>query len=314
MSNASPKKPNVSKHFDSVKAFYNATHGSLDSLVNTLAEIVERSNTTNARPVSPGQHEAWKKSLPDLAELLNDPEEYVRKTAEQQAELSKQLKAFKMPVELAKTLNHESHEQFRQMLDASADDLLKRRKTLQRWLKKNAGMVRFPDDLQIDLEQPLKETGRCKRIDVLLWRRAEKPVYVVMELKQWTEDMIITSVVDGDVKIRIKSEDNQPLDHPLEQAKKYTELLVGKKVLGQTVESGSIIKPCAYLHNQFYKGGKLFNHELFGKLLKPDDAGKENDAGKKSGVMKEDKTRMLFSRSHCNVLIEQLNKWLEGRE
>ena len=288
---------NRSKHFDSIEPFYHATQGSLEALVDELARIVE----TKDRPVTCGQRDAWRNSLPDLAKLLRDPMGYLRDTVGEQTRLVDELRRFAVPGDLARALKYSSVKQLRQTLEAAAHSLEAQRDSLAEWLAKNGDApIRFPEELQIELEQPLQVYGSCKRVDALLWRRQEdgKVIYVVMELKQWTEDNII---VDFDrTEVRIKSEENRPLDHPVKQALEYAAMLPGKAVCGHAVEPGSAIHACAYLHNQLYEGSQLY------------DAGFRKQICEVNG--RQDKKRFkLFSRGHCNALIKQLDLWLNAR-
>ena len=114
--------------------------------------------------------------------------------------------------------------------------------------------------MEVDLEYLLPDPGgdrrKAKRIDVLL-SSPEKGAYVIIELKQWTEDSVNVNVFegeDGDPDCLVSAGNGtrtQP--HPAVKVRD-----VYKPLLQAQAGPDARIRCFVYLHDQMYADGELF--------------------------------------------------------
>ncbi len=100
----------------------------------------------------------------------------------------------------------------------------------------------IPGNVGIAIEYKIPSTS--KRIDFIITGKNEdnKPVLVLVELKQWSEGISITNM-DGIVNTEFYGE----VEHPSYQAWSYATLL--EDYNGNIQDNHIGIEPCAYLHN-----------------------------------------------------------------
>lgn len=135
------------------------------------------------------------------------------------------------------------------------------------WRASLAAMARvlrdgdIPDDIGVGVEFGIPQTA--KRIDFILSGQAENgtPHVVIVELKQWSTSRI--SEKDGILVANRGGRSESEGPHPSYQAWSYAALLNG---FNEAVyESGTELRPCAYLHN--YKDDGVIRHVHYAAYL-----------------------------------------------
>jgi len=119
----------------------------------------------------------------------------------------------------------------------------------------------IPDDIGVGVEFGIPQTA--KRIDFILSGQAENgtPHIVIVELKQWSTSRI--SEKDGILVANRGGGSEREGPHPSYQAWSYAALLNG---FNEAVyESGTELRPCAYLHN--YKDDGVIRHAHYAAYL-----------------------------------------------
>ena len=119
----------------------------------------------------------------------------------------------------------------------------------------------IPDDIGVGVEFGIPQTA--KRIDFILSGQAENgtPHVVIVELKQWSTSRI--SEKDGIIVANRGARAEIEGPHPSYQAWSYAALLNG---FNEAVyESGTELRPCAYLHN--YKDDGVIRHAHYAAYL-----------------------------------------------
>ena len=259
-----------------------------------------------------GEYASWYYSLPDLAQLLHDPETYRKKTIKEALELvealdrkikaledfssSKELKKFTASKAYAEMMSSPDTKAINKVLDPASSSALTsleeslsilKKETLKKITeglkKQRADLFDAKSELEeeelshplanaaVDIEYPLYEEGKKdpQRIDVLLSDPLRKR-YAIIELKQWTEDSIVTSISeneDGDrecIVSIVPGKKSQP--HPAVKVREFY-----KKKLAAEKGEDAIIRCFVYLHNQMYKDGQLFQVPKDPKLSIYDD-------------------------------------------
>ena len=214
-----------------------------------------------------GELGAWKNSLPDFAELLHTPESY-RERFLKEAELllgkiDVEISFFEYVLKKLKTVD------IGEVLDSSSADkyksivppvenilpcLKEQKKKLEERLNdiKKHKAEKPLQGVQIDIEYPVpdkKNPDIIHRIDVLLSKPGTNK-YVIVELKQWTEEKI-HSVEDG-LRYQI-AQYTKELDHPVIKVKNEY-----RNELGEKLNGDADILCIVYLHNQMFIDGILY--------------------------------------------------------
>lgn len=112
----------------------------------------------------------------------------------------------------------------------------------------------IPSDVGIAIEYKIPSTS--KRIDFIITGKNEdnKPVLVLVELKQWSENIFVTDM-DGIVNTKFYGD----VEHPSYQAWSYSTLL---EDYNSNIQDNHIgIKPCAYLHN--YQEDNVIKNDFY---------------------------------------------------
>lgn len=112
----------------------------------------------------------------------------------------------------------------------------------------------IPGDVGIAIEYKIPSTA--KRIDFIITGKNEnnKPVLVLIELKQWSENVFVTNM-DGIVNTTFHGD----VEHPSYRAWSYSTLL---EDYNSNIQDNHIgIKPCAYLHN--YQEDNVINNNFY---------------------------------------------------
>ncbi len=112
----------------------------------------------------------------------------------------------------------------------------------------------IPGDVGIAIEYKIPSTS--KRIDFIITGKNEdnKPVLILVELKQWSENIFVTNM-DGIVNTKFYGD----VEHPSYQAWSYSTLLEDYNSNIQDSHIG--IKPCAYLHN--YQEDNVIKNDFY---------------------------------------------------
>ena len=134
-------------------------------------------------------------------------------------------------------------------------------------------------EAEVDLEYKLGRSNR--RIDVLLSDPQQKK-YVIIELKQWTEESIEVSEDGQSIMIKDYKEQMHPA---LKVRDDYRERL--KKSVGDDAKILCLV----YLHNQYYENGQMFSV--------PDEVKYEKEAinGQKL---------IMYTRMHCDSFVKRI--------
>ena len=260
-------------HFDSIQSFYEATR---DNQIQTLVEELKK------RIDNPSEVGSWKNSLPDLAKLLYDPEMYYSETKEDcdyyikelsvvvdliedenLAELKERLEDEEGNRNICNTIDRETMNCLMEIIQNPKncdDEKIDECKTaVANQLKALKNRISFgkrnisPINAKVEIEYEL-ENG--SRIDVLL-SDPDQNRYVIIELKQWTENNIKecedednNGLADRTIKIK----EYEPQSHPaLKVREDY------RKQLQEELGEDAIIMCLVYLHNQFFENSKLFH-------------------------------------------------------
>jgi len=192
------------------------------------------------------------------------------------------------------------------------------------WRNSLAAMARvlrdrdIPDDIGVGIEFGIAQTA--KRIDFVLSGAAndDTPHLVIVELKQWSTSRI--SEKDGLIIANRGGKAEVEGAHPSYQAWSYAALLNG---FNEAVyESGTELKPCAYLHN--YRDDGVIRHPHYAPYLEKapvflDGAGELDRlrAFIKQHVRKGDRGRLLYEIANGRIrpskmLADSVAKMLKG--
>lgn len=120
---------------------------------------------------------------------------------------------------------------------------------------------RIPGDIGVGVEFGILQTG--KRIDFILSGHADDgtPHVVIVELKQWSSAQM--SGKDGIIVANRWGRRKTEGTHPSYQAWSYAALLKGFSEV--VYESGTALRPCAYLHN--YRDDGIIRHPHYAPYL-----------------------------------------------
>lgn len=192
------------------------------------------------------------------------------------------------------------------------------------WRNSLAAMARvlrdaaIPDDIGVGVEFGIPQTA--KRIDFILSGKAEdgSPHAVIVELKQWSASRI--SEKDGVIIANRGGTAEIEGPHPSYQAWSYAALLTN---FNEAVyDSGTGLKPCAYLHN--YRDDGVIRHPHYAPYLEKapvflDGAGELDKlrAFIKQHVRKGDRGALLYEIAEGRIrpskmLADSLAKMLKG--
>ncbi|MBJ6978394.1 DUF2075 domain-containing protein [Luteimonas sp. MC1895] len=192
------------------------------------------------------------------------------------------------------------------------------------WRHSLAAMARvlrdrdIPDDIGVGIEFGIGQTA--KRIDFVISGAAndDTPHLVIVELKQWSNSRI--SEKDGIIVANRGGKAEIEGPHPSYQAWSYAALLNG---FNEAVyESGTELKPCAYLHN--YRDDGVIRHPHYAAYLEKapvflDGAGELDKlrAFIKQHVRKGDRGKLLYEIAEGRIrpskmLADSLAKMLKG--
>ena len=192
------------------------------------------------------------------------------------------------------------------------------------WRNSLAAMARvlrdaaIPDDIGVGVEFGIPQTA--KRIDFILSGKAEdgSPHAVIVELKQWSASRI--SEKDGVIIANRGGTAEIEGPHPSYQAWSYAALLTN---FNEAVyDSGTGLKPCAYLHN--YRDDGVIRHPHYAPYLEKapvflDGAGELDKlrAFIKQHVRKGDRGALLYEIAEGRIrpskmLADCLVKMLKG--
>ncbi|TKS53574.1 DUF2075 domain-containing protein [Luteimonas yindakuii] len=192
------------------------------------------------------------------------------------------------------------------------------------WRNSLAAMARvlrdrdIPDDIGVGIEFGIAQTA--KRIDFVLSGAAndDTPHLVIVELKQWSTSRI--SEKDGLIIANRGGRAEVEGAHPSYQAWSYAALLNG---FNEAVyESGTELKPCAYLHN--YRDDGVIRNAHYAPYLEKapvflDGAGELDKlrAFIKQHVRKGDRGKLLYEIAEGRIrpskmLADSLAKMLKG--
>ena len=178
----------------------------------------------------------------------------------------------------------------------------------------------IPDDIGVGVEFGIPQTA--KRIDFILSGQAENgtPHVVIVELKQWSTSRI--SEKDGIIVANRGARAEIEGPHPSYQAWSYAALLNG---FNEAVyESGTELRPCAYLHN--YKDDGVIRHAHYAAYLDkaPVFLDGTEELGKlrtfiKQHVRRGDQGKLLYEIENGRIrpsrmLADSLAKMLEGNQ
>ena len=178
----------------------------------------------------------------------------------------------------------------------------------------------IPDDVGVGIEFGIPQTA--KRIDFILSGLSSNgtPHAIIVELKQWSTSRI--SEKDGIIIAQRGGPHEREGAHPSYQAWSYAALLTG---FNEAVyESGTELRPCAYLHN--YKDDGVIRHPHYGPYLEkaPLFLYGEEELSKlrsfiKQHVKQGDKGELLFKMENGRIrpskmLADSLAKMLKGNE
>ena len=283
-------KAKVGAEFASIEEFYNATReGNIEKLCEKL-----KKDTAGG---SPSEVESWRNSLPDIAELLYKPEEYVKHLEGECDELAKDIdgtikilkniKKISNSVQdttltsgLEKILPKEKYGKLsaidttlKIMNDGDeCDEIIKYLKEQKEDVKKEVAREVARVDLKdyrrpfrnvkVMLEYPLPGKGNSpKRIDVLLCND-EKKRYYILELKQWTEDKISvfekeSEETPGETEYFVQIGSGKLGAHPAIEMEKVYKEKLLQELKKKGIE-GASVEGLVYYHNQLFYGGILF--------------------------------------------------------
>ncbi|MBU4078427.1 DUF2075 domain-containing protein [Patescibacteria group bacterium] len=117
----------------------------------------------------------------------------------------------------------------------------------------------IPGDVGIAIEYKIPSTS--KRIDFIITGKNEdnKPVLVLIELKQWSKSISVTNM-DGIVNTEFYGD----VEHPSYQAWSYATLL--EDYNSEVQEKHIFIEPCAYLHN--YQEDNVIKNDFYKEYTK----------------------------------------------
>ena len=178
----------------------------------------------------------------------------------------------------------------------------------------------IPDDIGVGVEFGIPQTA--KRIDFILSGQAENgtPHVVIVELKQWSTSRI--SEKDGIIVANRGARAEIEGPHPSYQAWSYAALLNG---FNEAVyESGTELRPCAYLHN--YKDDGVIRHAHYAAYLDkaPVFLDGTEELGKlrafiKQHVRRGDQGKLLYEIENGRIrpsrmLADSLAKMLKGNQ
>lgn len=176
----------------------------------------------------------------------------------------------------------------------------------------------IPDDVGVGIEFGIPQTA--KRIDFILSGISSdgKPHAIIVELKQWSTSRI--SDKDGIIIAQRGGAHEREGPHPSYQAWSYAALLTG---FNEAVyESGTELRPCAFLHN--YRDDGVIRHAHYGPYLEkaPLFLHGEEELDKlrsfiKQHVKQGDKGELLFKMEGGRIrpskmLADSLAKMLKG--
>lgn len=178
----------------------------------------------------------------------------------------------------------------------------------------------IPDDVGVGIEFGIPQTA--KRIDFILSGLSSEgtPHAIIVELKQWSSSRI--SEKDGIIIAQRGGAHETEGAHPSYQAWSYAALLNG---FNEAVyESGTELRPCAYLHN--YKDDNVIRNPHYAPYLEkaPLFLHGEEELNKlrnfiKQHVKKGDKGELLFKMENGRIrpskmLADSLAKMLKGNQ
>ncbi len=192
------------------------------------------------------------------------------------------------------------------------------------WRHSLAAMARvlrdrdIPDDIGVGIEFGIAQTA--KRIDFVISGASDdgRPHLVIVELKQWSNSRI--SEKDGIIIANRGGKAEIEGPHPSYQAWSYAALLNG---FNEAVyESGTELRPCAYLHN--YRDDGVIRHPHYAPYLEKapvflDGAGELDKlrAFIRQHVRKGDRGKLLYEIAEGRIrpskmLADSLAKMLKG--
>ena len=178
----------------------------------------------------------------------------------------------------------------------------------------------IPDDIGVGVEFGIPQTA--KRIDFILSGKTadDIPHMVIVELKQWSTSRI--SEKDGIIVANRGARAEIEGPHPSYQAWSYAALLNG---FNEAVyESGTELRPCAYLHN--YKDDGVIRHAHYAAYLDkaPVFLDGTEELGKlrtfiKQHVRRGDQGKLLYEIENGRIrpsrmLADSLAKMLKGNQ
>lgn len=194
------------------------------------------------------------------------------------------------------------------------------------WRNSLAAMARvlrdrdIPDDIGVGVEFGIPQTA--KRIDFILSGKAgdDTPHAVIVELKQWSNSKI--SEKDGIIIANRGGRAEIEGPHPSYQAWSYAALLSG---FNEAVyETGTELRPCAYLHN--YRDDGIIRHPHYAAYTQKApiflDGAEELKQLRdfiKQHVRKGDQGHLLYEIANGRIrpskmLADSLSKMLKGNE
>ena len=178
----------------------------------------------------------------------------------------------------------------------------------------------IPDDMGVGIEFGIPQTA--KRIDFILSGRSEDdtPHVVIVELKQWSTSRI--SEKDGIIVANRGGKAEIEGPHPSYQAWSYAALLEG---FNEAVyDSGTRLRPCAYLHN--YRDDGIIRNTHYAAYLEKAPLFLDGEAELarlrdfiKQHVRKGDNAALLYEIAKGRIrpskmLADSLAKMLRGNE
>ena len=285
------------KHFDRCKDFYNRTRpGEIEKLCFELyAELHPNAKRTPSFEEN-GEMRSWLYSLPDLAELLYDPETYRQKTREEGNTLLASLDAKTEALEtfscssplldfvesqacaemmssssvsgINKAVDHDTVTALR-ALESSLSILKdgKLKGVIESLKKQNEELVwalnimeneeLCPRLTDAEVDIEYAVPGACADKRIdVLLSRPDLKRYAIIELKQWTEDSILVFMSDEDDSECLVSVVPGNRSQ-LHPAVKVRDIY--KKALNEQLnDEEAVIRCFVYLHNQLYNNSQLF--------------------------------------------------------
>lgn len=269
------KDNNKSLCFDSVEEFFECTRENrIDGTCEALETMIHAST---GRGPSPAEVASWKNSLPDLAKLLCCPEYYYEETVRECAHCIVALSCFKLLIagghfaelkermededigkNVCKAFNRKTMSCMQEMIEdpGTFADEQKIQACMDAIDEQTLKLVRRKKQTRDGETQELRTGVRVEleyglaggRVDVLL-SDPDQNKYVIIELKQWTEENI--ERCSGE-EVQIKDYSSQP--HPaLKVRTSYREQL--QQEAGEEAEIMCLV----YLHNQIYEDSLLFD-------------------------------------------------------